>query len=302
MRHRDHVLFPDQLLVGKVRDVARDLAALDRGEHVLVADDLAAGLVDDAHAVLHPGKDGGVDHVVRLLGVGDVEADVIALFQQLVERLGPQHVAREVPGRVHAHEGVVAVDGHFQRHGEVRHQRARRAQADHAHGLAHQLRPAEGVLALFDELGDLLALARDGLDPFDAAEHLARGEHQRAHLQLLDRLGVRAGAVEDDDALFGAVLDGDVVIARSGARDAQKLLVEGVVVQLGAADQHGLRLLYIGADPAAAFCQHLDAHGRDAVHGLYLKHDLFQTPSYSRPASARPRAAWRCRARRACPP
>ena len=173
VRHDDHVLSPDQSLVGKIGDIARDLARLDRGKHVLVAHDLATRLVDDAHAVLHFPQGLGVDHMVGLIGIGDVEADVVAPGKQIVQRFGADDVAREVPGRVHAHERVIAEHGHIQRHREVRHQRARGAETDHAHGLAHQLRSAEGVLALFDERRDLFALPGDGLYPFDAAQHVA---------------------------------------------------------------------------------------------------------------------------------
>ena len=65
-------------------------------------------------------------------------------------------------------------------------------------------------LALFDQSGDRVALALQGLGPLDAVDDLAAGQQNRRQHQFLDGVRVRAGRVKDDDAGFGVVVAGDV--------------------------------------------------------------------------------------------
>ena len=300
--HGDDVGRAQNSLVREVRDIFCDLAAIQRAGHGLVVHDLGPGFIDDAHAALHLGKGLVAQHVVGLLRVGDVHTDVVGMLIDGVHILGLAHLAREAPGRVHGHEGVVAVDLHAELQSDVRDQRAHGAQTQHAQGLAQQLGPGKGGLALFHQGGDVVPPVGDGAHPVDGADHVAGRHDQGRDFLLLDRLGIGAGAVEDHDALFGAVLDGDVVIARAGSRDGQQLGVEFLAVQIGAADQQTVGRFHIRAHLAAPLFQGAGAVLGDGVHGFDLKHGVLQTPSYTRPAPWRPPRAWRCTGRRGCPP
>src|SRR5699024_9225883 len=114
------------------------------GYHGVVVHYLGAGLVHDAHSGTHGGDGGGVYHVVRALGVGDVQADIIAGAEDLVQTIHMYDVPGEAPGALDGHVGVVAPDGHAELQGEVRHQRPDGAEADDAQVLAAELRAGEG--------------------------------------------------------------------------------------------------------------------------------------------------------------
>ena len=268
MRHADDVLHADEPLVREVGDVFAHLAGGERVEHGVVVHDLGAGFVDHAHALLHLAEGGGVEHVLGALGEGDVDADIIRLDEDLIHVHGVLDAAAEPPRGVHREIGVKADDVHAELDGDVCNERADRAEADDAEGLASELRAGEGGFALFDEGGDLIALVLEALDPVDAAEHVARGHDHGADDELLDGLGVRAGAVEHDNALVAAGVKRDVVRAGAAAGDDEQALAEGIVMQIGAAQEDALRIGHILADGAAALDKRRDAAFGDVVHDL----------------------------------
>ena len=98
--------------------------------------------------------------------------------------------------RVHRQEGVVAVHGHAKLGGDVGHLYADGAQADDAQGLPHELGAHELALALLHGGGHVGPGARLELHPVGAAHHVAGGQQQGTHRQLLHRVGVGAGGVE----------------------------------------------------------------------------------------------------------
>ncbi len=62
-----------------------DLAGLERFGERLFHDELAAGAVHDADALLHDGERGGVDEALCLRGEADVEREVVRLLEDLVD-------------------------------------------------------------------------------------------------------------------------------------------------------------------------------------------------------------------------
>ena len=301
MRQRDDILHADDLLIGKVRDIFADAAGGKSGEHGIVVHDLGARLVDDAHAVFHLGKRLGIEHVERLIRIRHVDADIVRLGIDAVEVHLVLDIARETPRRVHGQVRIVTADVHAEVHGGVRDERADGAEADDTQRLTHELRAGKLCLALFDEGGNVLTPAVEALDPVDAAEHIARREHERAEDLLFDRLGVCAGRVEYDDAAMAAVLERDVVRAGAGARDGDQARLKIVAVQVGRAQDQAVRIRNVLPDNAAVLLELLQAAGGYVVHGLDFIHDVLpQTVSDNPRAHPRPPSAWRCRARRAC--
>ena len=237
----------------------------------------------------------------RLIRVWHVDADIVRLGIDAVEVHLVLDIARETPGGVHGQVRVVAADVHAERHGGICDQRADRAEADDAQCLAHELRAGKLGLALLDKRRNVLTLAVKTLDPVNAAEHIARREHERAEDLLLDRLGVCAGRVEHDDAAAAAVLERDVVRAGAGARDGDQARLKGIAVQVGRAQDQTVRIRNVLPDNAAVLFELLQAAGGYMVHGLNFIHDVLpQTVSDNPRAHPHPPSAWRYRAKRAC--
>ena len=80
MRHRDDVRCLEYHLVREVRHILCDLAALQRFRHCQIVHDLRARFVHYAHTLLHLRKGGGVEHLMRRLRVGDIDAYIVAVF------------------------------------------------------------------------------------------------------------------------------------------------------------------------------------------------------------------------------
>ena len=299
MRQGNDVLAAEYSLIGEVCDVFCDLAGLKSGEHRIVIDDLGTRLVYYPHAVAHCGKRLRIEHVVGILVIGDIDAYIITVSEYFFDIVGALCIARKSPRGFDRHKRVVAYYVHIQRKARVCDQRARCAQAENADGFAHKLGACEIGLALFHERGYLIALIGDALYPLDAADDVARGKHHRAHGLLLYRLGIRAGAVENDDALFGKLIYGNVIIARSGARNAEKLGIDLVIMHIRTADDYSVGRGDILADVAALGFELIKADGRNFVYCFNIIHGVLpRIFSYNRPELARPPWAWRYTATR----
>jgi len=239
--------------------------------------------------------------MVRRIRIRNVDADIVRLGIDAIEIHLVLDIARQTPCGIHGQIRIIPADGHTERNSSVCDQRADRAEADHPECLAHKLGASKLRFALFNERGDVLAPAVESLDPLDAAEHIARREHERAEDLLLDRLGVRAGRVEDDDTAAAALFQRDVVRAGTGARDGDQARLERIVMQVCRTQDQAVRIGNVLPDGAAARFELLQAAGRNMVHGLYVIHGVPpQTVSDNRRAHPRPPSAWRYRARRAC--
>ena len=157
-------------------------------------------------------------------------------------------VAVQPQGGVHRQEGVIAVHVHPQVQGDVAHQGPDGPQADDAQGLAVDLRPHEGGLALLHRLGDVHAGGVDLLlDPLHAADDVPGGDEHGGHHQFLHRVGVGTGGVEHHDAALTAPVDGDVVGARARPGDGPQGVGELIVVHGGGADQNAVLVLHVAA-------------------------------------------------------
>lgn len=178
MRQGNDVIHTDDLLVREVRDILADAAGGDGGKHGVVIHDLGARLVDDAHTVLHLGKCLGIEHMVRRIRIRDIDADIVRLGIDAVEIHLVLDIARQTPCGIHGQIRIIPADGHTERNSGVCDQRADRAEADHPKRLAHKLGACKLRFALFNERGDVLAPPVEPLDPVDAAEHIARREHE----------------------------------------------------------------------------------------------------------------------------
>ena len=280
MREAHDIFLSDELRVREVGHIARNLPALNGGKERVVVHKLAAGKVQNAHAGLHLRKRFGVQVVERLRRGVDVHGEIVARAEENVEIRDVLDLARKVPRGIDREIRIVPAHLHIELERGVRHARSDRAETDDAEALAGYLRPGKGVLPLFHERRDLIALRGEGFHPLDRADNVARGHRESAQQQLLDRIGVRAGGVEHCDALGGAALDGDVVHADTGAADAQKLLIEYGVVQLGRADEKRVGRAHLGTHGAFFRFQLVKPLFRNGVHGFYIKHGVSpQIPS-----------------------
>ena len=146
---------------------------------------------------------------------------IVALGIDFIPVVDTDDVAVQVPRRLNGDEGVAAVDGHAQISGGVGQRAAHCAKADDTQILVANFMTGELGLALLHQFGDI-GIVFDGLHPVDAAHHVPAAQKHTAQRQLHHGIGVGAGGVEHHDASFGAVGQGNVVDAGTGAGDGQK--------------------------------------------------------------------------------
>ena len=109
-------------------------------------DELAAGAVDDADALLHDADGGLVDEAFGLGGEADVEGEVVGGFEDLVD--GDEGYV-VLAGDDGGDEGVVADEVHAEAGGAAGDFEADAAEADDAEGFAAELGALEGFFLPF---------------------------------------------------------------------------------------------------------------------------------------------------------
>ena len=235
------------LPVGEVGDVPGDLAGGQRRRHGVVVHQQVTGEVQDDDAVLHLGDGLGVYHSPGVVQQGSVEGNDVALGIDFIPVVDTDDVAVQVPRRLNGDEGVAAVDGHAQISGGVGQRAAHCAEADDAQILVANFMTGEFGLAFFHQFGDI-GIVFDGLYPVDAAHHVPAAQKHTAQRQLHHGVGVGAGGVEHHDASFGAVGQGNVVDAGTGAGDGQKAFRQSHIVHVGRAHQNAVGLIPVVRD------------------------------------------------------
>ncbi len=190
-----------------------DLAGLDRFGEILLDDQAAAGAIDDAHAVLHPGDRNLVDDVARLLGERSMQRDEVGTLEQLVE---VDLLDAELQGALIGEIGVVGDDAHPQPDGALGDDRSDIAAADDTQRLGGNLDAHEAVLLPLAGLGGDVG---GGNLPGDGKHHgdgmLGRGYR------------IAEGRVHHDDAALGGDRHVDIVDTDAGAADDAQLLGGG---------------------------------------------------------------------------
>ena len=188
----------------------------------------------------------------------------------------------KAPGGVDGEVRVIAYDLGAEGDEDVGHLGADRSEADDAHALAGELAACEALLGLLGALGDLRVVARL-VDPLGTADDVPACEQHAADDELLDGVGVGAGRVEDDDALLGAALDGDVVHA--GARACHREQRGGGLdlVEVSTADEPCVRLGGVVHEGVSCLLECVRSDRRDVVHAVNGVH----CPSYARCASSK---------------
>ena len=262
----------DQLLSGEVGDVAGDLAAGQRLDHVGGLNEGVAGEVDDLHAVLHVCHGSGVDHALGVGGGGDVDGDVVSHLVDLLVGGGVGDVVVQVPSGVYGQEGIATDHLHTQTDGDVGHQTADSTQTDDTEGLALQLTACELGLVLLHGLGGVGILLQSA-DPLDTGYDVTGGQKQGADGQLLDAVGVGTGGVEHHDTLLGAFVQRNVVDTGACAGDGQQLGVEVHIQHVGGANHDALGGGYLCADVVQSGIQLIGTDLGDLVEQLNVFHD-----------------------------
>ncbi len=185
---------------------AGQLARLQPGQQRVEVDQLAAGAVDEARAVLHRGDRPGVDQADRLRRLRHVQGDEVGAAEHLLDALGALHP--ELAEALGGDELVEGDDVHVEALGALGDELADAAEADHAERLAVEL----GALVL----GPVPAAGDQRVVRLGDVAKEGEGEGERV-LGGGDR--VRLGGVGDDDPAPGRGRDVDVVDAGAGTAD-----------------------------------------------------------------------------------
>ena len=260
----------DRFLGREVGDVGCDLARGDRRLQISGIDKIGTRKVDDANAVLHYSKALFRDHVLRRLGCGNVEGDIIGNLEDLLKGRRLVYAVVDVPCRINAEEGIASDDVHAEMNCRVCNETADRTETDDTEGLACKLVAAELRLALLDRLCDVLG---EGLCPCRALDDLTRGEHQSADRKLLNGVCICTGGVEYDNTLLRATIDRDIVDACACTGDREKVIAEFHIVHCGGADENAVGLLAFVNDVVFVFVKLIKADGRDLIQTKDVFHE-----------------------------
>ena len=264
-RHEARVL--TEQVAGEVADVGVQASLVQAGQCGALVDDALARKVEQHAALFHQRDAFGIDEVLGRRQERHVQADEVGALDEVVDAGRLAHLRRQAPGGFDGDFRVVADDLHAQRDRRFGELRADGAEADDAQRAAAQFVPDEIFLAGFDLLVQRLVVAAQAADEGQRRGEVARADEHAGDDQLLDRVGVGAGRVEDDDAAFAHRLDWNVVGAGAGAADGQDAVGDGQFVHRLRADEDGVGRGGVVAD-RIRLGQAGEAFARDGVERL----------------------------------
>ena len=273
MRERDGILLLKNLVGSKVGNVCCNLAALECLRHCLGVNQLAARKIDDANAVLHLLDRLCADGVLRVSVQRNMNGDVVAVCENLVQLGNVLDRAVELECAVNRQVRVIAPDLHIQANSRICNLNADRTQTDDAQLLAGDFRACVGGLALLCSRTDIRR-ALEALNPVCALYHLAGSQQQCTDNQLLNGVSICTRRVEDYDAFLGAAVDRNVVDTGTCTRDAAQVLRELDVMQLGRTDQNGVIIGEILGAGVLCRIEIVQTYLRDLVVEFYVIHGI----------------------------
>jgi len=264
------------------------MAIVECFRHRLLVDEGVASEVEHHDAGLHAGDRIGIDHALGVCGGGHVDGDEVAFRIDGADVGDVLDATVEAPGRVDREERIEAVGLHAEPCGGVGDGRTDGPEADDAELLARELGTRKAVLGLLGLLAHVRVIAVLA-DPLVAADDVAAGEQHPSEDELLHGVCVGAGRVEDDDALIGAAVDGDVVHPGTGSRDGQEGLRKLDLVEVGASHEDGVGTVKL-AHEFVGIAEAVGADLGDVVHAMDLVHGFsFAGWVLGRPAALRRR-------------
>ena len=234
MRQAHTAFQTQQLFTGEIADIRTHAAGFQSSGQIAVAHQLAPSKVQNANSVLHLADQAGVNHAFGIRGGRNVQSDEIALTDQIRQIHAVLDAAGQIPGRFNGNVGIVTQHFHSQMGGHVGHLDTDGTQTDDAQLFAGQFRPHELFFAFFHQLGHV-RLTGQRPRPGNALRHLAAAEYQTTQNQFLDGIGVGAGRIEHHNTTLTAFCHRNVVGARAGAGDGQKLCGQLHGMHIGAA-------------------------------------------------------------------
>ena len=215
----------------------------------------SACVVNDADTVLHDSDRFVIDHAAGFFIQRNVEREIVTLLQKFIEACDALYVAADFPCRIDGEVGVIGQYLHVELESDVGNQGTDVARSDDAQYLACIFGSGELFFDLFHPLFDGAVAAVIGVDPLHAVEYVAARHPQGKDKQFFNAVGISARRVEDDDALFGALVERNGVDADAGAADALELGIERVVMQVAGPHEEGIGVRLAVTDFVVRFLQ-----------------------------------------------
>ena len=199
-----------------------------------------------------------------------MDGNIIAFSVNLIHIIDMADTSGKIPGCVHGNIGIVAVHIHPQMDSCIGHPDTDGAQADNSQLFAVQFASRELFLYLFRLLGHIF-IAGLGRYPVDSSHQISGCQEHAGKHHLFYAVGVGSRGIKHHYALPGTVLQGNVVDSRAGSGNRQNVFRKIHLMHVGAAHQHGVRLLDILCF-LVIFCKAAKPYGRDRVQTGILIH------------------------------
>ena len=269
-----------RFVVREVRDIARNFAAFEGLRKRFVVDKSASCEVDDSYAVFAFCKRFGVYHFFRLRVERKMKSDIIRFFEYFVFVVNffcKRHFCHK---RFYGHKRVVSDNVHAEVERRFRRLRAYRSETYYAERFALYLGTYELALSFFDEFCDV-RFSFKGFCPLYAADDVSGRKEQGSDNKFFYRIGVCAGGVENNDALFRAFVKRNVVRARTRSGNGFEFGVQRVFVHIRAADKYTVGRVDIVCAGEFVRIENIRAYRRYLVEFLYLKHSICSFDVYA---------------------
>ena len=171
MRDHNTSILPCCRGIWKIGHILSHPASPDALQNRLLIHKKISCKIQENHAVLHLRKGFFTDHALRRIHERHVNGNDITLLINLFHLEHMLYVAAQIPGSVHGHIGIVAVNFHTQMFCHVCHLHTDGAQTDNTQFLALNFGSGKILFRLFRIFGYVL-IGHVLLHPLDAAGHV----------------------------------------------------------------------------------------------------------------------------------
>ena len=224
----------------------------------------------------------GIDHALGGGNLWYVQGDVVRAREEAGQVLHTLNIRGQTPGRIHRQSRVIAQHIHTQVQGRASDHGTNRAETNHPEGFTDQFATFKFLLFCFNELVEFRFVTDigQGTHVLNTAEDVSRRQQHRGQNQLFNRVSVRSGRIKNDDTFLATGLYRNVVHASAGSSHGSQSWGQFVNGKLVAAQQHAIRVLYIGTNGVVAGSKALQSNRCDRVIGLdYVRVIFVHGPS-----------------------
>ena len=207
-----------------------------------------------------------------------MNGNVIALAVDLIKGFAVFDGSGKIPCSVNGNIRIIAVNLHSQMSSRIGNHGSNGSQADDSKLFAADLAACKLLFLLLRKLINVFLVLLTGY-PLNAAHNVAGGKEHSCNYQLLYTVGIGPRGVKNNDSLFRAGINRNIIYTGAGAGNSLYRIAKLHIMHLGASYKNSIRFIDI-----FCFCviltEHVQASFGNGIQAVILKHYAFSSSNF----------------------